>query len=317
MPSTLLLRRRIRSIKNTHKITRAMELVASAKMKKAQDGVLSSRPYARETSALLDRLIPQLTVNHELLTPRPEVKTVTLVVISSDRGLCGSFNVNVLRQSVLAMRTLEQEYPGATIEWVAMGRKVRDALRRVTPRPLIADYSKPDRLVHLADTVELRAFLLNRYLSGQTDRVVLVYTDFVSALVQKAKMHQLLPFPSVAKTPSLKLRSPGAMEGRPQSSRENIPISQYPNIGPEYLLEPSADRLVEALLPPMVDLILYQALLESTASEHAARRMAMKNATEAASDIIDDLSLEYNQTRQASITQEIAEISTATAAMAT
>jgi len=295
VPSTLLLRRRIRSIKNTHKITRAMELVASAKMKKAQDGVLASRPYARETSALLDRLIPQLSVNHELLTPRPEVKTVTLVVISSDRGLCGSFNVNVLRQSVQALKTLEQEYPGTKIEWVAMGRKVRDALRRVTARPLIADYPKPDRLVHVADTVELRALLLNRYLSGQTDRVILIYTDFVSALVQKAKMQQLLPFPQL----------PATEEQKNTKTEE-----------PDYLLEPSADRLVGALLPPMVDLMLYQALLESTASEHAARRMAMKNATEAASDIIDDLSLEYNQTRQAGITQEIAEISTATAAMA-
>lgn len=293
MPSTLTLRRRIRSIKNTHKITRAMELVASAKMKKAQDGVLASRPYAQETSALLDRLIPQLTVNHQLLTPRPEVKAVTLVIISSDRGLCGSFNVNVLRQSLQAIRTIEQEYPGAKIEWVAMGRKVRDGLRRVITHPLVADYPKPDRLVHLADTIELRALLLNRYLSEQTDRVVLVYTDFVSALVQKAKMHQLLPLVQDTK-----------IQGYEDTKND------------EYLLEPSADRLVEALLPPMVDLQLYQALLESTASEHAARRMAMKNATEAASDIIDDLSLEYNQTRQAGITQEIAEISTATAAMA-
>ena len=197
MPSTLSLRRRIRSIKNTHKITRAMELVASAKMKKAQDGVMASRPYARETTALLDRLIPQLTVAHQLLTPRPEVKTVTLVVISSDRGLCGSFNVNVLRQSVQAIQTIQAEYPGVTIEWVAMGRKVRDALRRVSTHPLVADYPKPDRIVHVADTVDLRSFLLNRYVSGGTDRVILVYTDFVSALVQKAKMHQLLPFPQL------------------------------------------------------------------------------------------------------------------------
>ncbi|MBI5135281.1 ATP synthase F1 subunit gamma [Candidatus Uhrbacteria bacterium] len=296
MPSTLLLRRRIRSIKNTHKITRAMELVASAKMKKAQDGVLASRPYARETSAMLDRLIPQLQVAHQLLTPRPHVKTVTLVIFSSDRGLCGSFNVNVLRQSMQAIKTIEQGYPGAKIEWVAMGRKVRDALRRVSTHPLFADYPKPDRPVHFADTVELRTLLLNRYLAGDTDRVVLVYTDFVSALVQKAKMQQLLPFPQLDQE---------VERSRSEEMKNN-----------DYLLEPSADRLVEALLPPMVDLELYQALLESTASEHAARRMAMKNATEAASDIIDDLSLEYNQTRQAGITQEIAEISTATAAMA-
>ena len=310
MPSTLLIRRRIRSVKSTHKITRAMELVSSAKMKRAQDAVLQSRPYASETWALLDRILPTLTVPHPLLAPRAEVKRVTFVVFSSDRGLCGSFNVNVLRKVLESLTTVRQEYPNAELEWVSMGRKVRQALRSTVTAPLLADFPKPDRAATVADILPLRTLLIDRYLSGSTDRVVLVYTDFVSALLQKARVQQVLPFPALHSAEAF-----AAQSGLGQTDR-NVEISKCRNIDQEYLFEPTAQRLADTLLPSMVDLVLYQALLESSASEHAARRMAMKNATEAAEDIVDDLTLSYNQTRQASITQEIAEISTATAAMA-
>ncbi len=268
-----------------------MELVSSAKMKRAMDAVLQSRPYATETWALLDRILPTLTIPHPLLAPRPEVGRVTLVIFSSDRGLCGSFNVNVLRKVLESLTLVKQEYPNAEVEWVSMGRKVRQALRNSVNIPLLADFPKPDRPAAVLDILPLRTLLIDRYLSLSTDRVMLVYTDFVSALVQKARVQQLLPFPVL------------------QSAEAFVAQT-------EYLFEPSAQRLADTLLPSMVDLVLYQALLESSASEHAARRMAMKNATEAAEDIVDDLTLTYNQTRQASITQEIAEISTATAAMA-
>lgn len=287
-----------------------MELVSSAKMKRAQDAVLQSRPYASETWALLDRILPTLTVPHPLLAPRAEVKRVTLVVFSSDRGLCGSFNVNVLRKVLESLTTVRQEYPNAEIEWVSMGRKVRQALRNTVTAPLLADFPKPDRPAAVLDILPLRSLLIDRYLSGATDRVVVVYTDFVSALLQKARVQQILPFPSFHSAEAFAAQS--GLGNVQQSNNQVIKTSSEL----EYLFEPSAQRLADTLLPSMVDLVLYQALLESSASEHAARRMAMKNATEAAEDIVDDLTLTYNQTRQASITQEIAEISTAAAAMA-
>ncbi|OGT71622.1 MAG: hypothetical protein A3H44_10055 [Gammaproteobacteria bacterium RIFCSPLOWO2_02_FULL_57_10] len=203
-----------------------------------------------------------------------------------------------------------------------MGRKVRQALRNSVNSPLLADFPKPDRPVAASDIVPLRTLLIGRYLSGATDRVALVYTDFVSALIQKARLQQLLPFPALHGQDAFAAQGElGATEKSP------LPLGERDRAcpaldagvrgsGDDYLFEPSAQRLADTLLPSMVDLVLYQALLEATASEHAARRMAMKNATEAAEDIVDDLTLTYNQTRQAAITQEIAEIATAAAAMA-
>jgi len=291
-----------------HQITHAMELVASAKMKKSQDAVLGTRPFATQSWDLLNRLIPKLEVKHQLLESRSEVKKITLAIISSDRGLCGSFNLNVVRQTTEAIRTIKTDYPTAQIELVTMGRKARDVMRK-TNYELVADFPKPDRTVVINDLKPLRSLLVQRFLEGSTDRVVLVYTDFVSGLVQRARLHVLLPFPQLNSYESLSQLS--GLGNNNISTYRHVDISH----DCDYIFEPSADVLAEILLPTMIDNILYQALLESTASEHAARRMAMKNATEAAGDMIDELLLEYNQRRQAGITQEIAEIATAAAVM--
>lgn len=275
-------------------------------MKRSQDGVLGTRPFSQNSWKLLDRLINQLHVTHPLLAERPEVKNVTVVVFSSDRGLCGSFNVNVLKEALQTARVIKSGFPDTTIEWMTMGRKGRESLRK-TAHAIVADFPKPDRAVVLSDVQPLRSVLLERFLTGQTDRVVLVYTDFISGLVQKPRVHQLLPFPQLHATESLAQQS--GMGKASEKDNENVEDVD------DYLFEPSPEHIADILLPSMIETMLYQALLETTASEHAARRLAMKNATDAAADIIEDLELTYNQTRQAKITQEIAEIATAAAVM--
>lgn len=291
MPSLLQLRRRVRSVRSTRQITRAMELVAAAKMKRAIESTLGSRPYAKNIHEMLQRLAPLVSsASHPLLRKTTPPKRILLVVFSSDRGLCGSLNSAVGQATLRAIRDASQEFPNARVETVTMGRKTRDTLRRANIS-ILADFPRPHRQPRAVDILPISKLILEEFMDERTDRVILVTTDFISALMQRAIMMKLLPI-------------------------EQLPLTVRGTPG-GYLFEPSHEAVLATLLPRLIELTLYQALLESVASEHASRRMAMKNATDAAKDIIDDVTLTLNQTRQATITREMAEIATAMGAMET
>ena len=295
MASTLLLRRRIRSVKNTHQITRAMELVSAAKMKKSQQAVLATRPYAHAAWKLLERLAPMIHPDqHPLLRYTETPKSITLIVFSSNRGLCGSFNTNIGALVAKRLKELREQFPQAPVSCITVGKKIRDQLKKRGVH-IIADIPKPESAITTADIRSIVHIIREAYVKQESDKVEILYTDFVSLLQQKPTVFNILPMPSLANL----------------NNKNHLDT-----IDRDYLLEPNPDTLVEAILPKLLELELYQALLESNASEHSARRMTMKNATDAASDIIDDLQQIYNQQRQAKITQEIAEIATAAAVMA-
>jgi F-type H+-transporting ATPase subunit gamma len=281
------IKRRIRSVRNTRKITRAMELVAAAKLRRAQTRIEAMRPYAetmRELIAGVGRA--SSSVRLPLLDQRDQVASVLIVPLTGDRGLAGPFNAQVLRRSLAVERGLVGD--GKSVSWLAVGRKGRSTLvfRKktlagefvgFTDRPAYAD----------AQAIAHRASEL--FTSGEVDRVVLVYNTFVSALTQHVTEQDLLPIsPDLLETDEQE-RADDAMRG-------------------DFIFEPEPEEILERLLPVYLETQLYRALLESTASEQGARMTAMRNASKNAGDLIDRLTLQMNRARQAEITQEILEV---------
>jgi F-type H+-transporting ATPase subunit gamma len=281
------IKRRIRSVRNTRKITRAMELVAAAKLRRAQTRIEAMRPYAetmRELIAGVGRA--SSSVRLPLLDQRDQVESVLIVPLTGDRGLAGPFNAQVLRRSLAVERGLLAD--GKSVSWLAVGRKGRSTLvfRKktlagefvgFTDRPAYAD----------AQAIAHRASEL--FTSGEVDRVVLVYNTFVSALTQHVTEQDLLPIsPDLLETDEQE-RADDAMRG-------------------DFIFEPEPEEILERLLPVYRETQLYRALLESTASEQGARMTAMRNASKNAGDLIDRLTLQMNRARQAEITQEILEV---------
>lgn len=282
--STRTIRRRIKSVRNTRKITKAMELVAGSKMRKAVQSVTGTRPFARLGWETV-RAIAQVTDPslHPLLKPS-EGPRVLLVVFASDRGLAGAFNANLARKLATMVRESGREH----IQAIAVGRRAGDALRRLGV-PLLAAFTDLSNQPSFAQVVPIARLASEAFLSGATDRVDVLYTDFISAISQRVNVQTLLP----------------------------LNIHEWKPAGGTYQFEPTPSDVLDRLLPRLVETALYQALLESAASEHSARMMAMRSASDNAKDMIEDLSLAYNQVRQAGITQEIAEISGGKAALET
>jgi F-type H+-transporting ATPase subunit gamma len=289
MPSTREIRRRIRSVKNIAQITKAMQMVASSKMRRAQEHVQNSRPYAEQIRGLVSRLAnaagEDIGERVKLLHQRP-VHRIGFVVISPDRGLCGALPSNINRKAASAAleqqnRLAEQgERPG--IDYVAVGRKARDFIIR-TQQHLLAEFTNYGDKPTLSDATAIAQVAMDAFLNGEVDIVYLVYAKFVNTVTQQPTAIQLLPV------------QPPVEES---SERRTI----------EYIYEPDATSIFEALLPRYVDVQVYQALLEAVASEYSAKYVAMKNATDNALDLIQDLTLTYNKARQASITTQILEI---------
>jgi F-type H+-transporting ATPase subunit gamma len=281
MASLRDIRKRIRSVKNTRQITKAMKMVSAAKLRRAQEGVISARPYAQTLDAVMGALMARVepgSVGHPLLARR-EVKKVELVVVTSDRGLAGGFNANITRK---ALRYLA-ENKGLEVSVSTIGRKGADFLRG-RGVPLRKDNPGVWQKVNYPTAAAIAGELSQRFLSGEVDAVILMYNEFVSAIAQVPSAVQLLPFEAkVAETRS------GA--------------SQV-----DYTYEPSAQAVLEKLVPQAVAVKVLRALLESAAAEHAARMTAMENATRNAGDMIGSLTLFYNRSRQALITKELVEI---------
>ena len=276
-----------------------MEMVAASKMRKAVGSAQSTRSYSTMAWQLVLSLAGKTESEfHPLLVKRP-VKKVGLVLISSNRGLCGGFNSGIAMKAVKEVERLEKD--GAEVEIITMGRRGRDILRRFKPN-IAADFTKEDLTTNTGEISGLSHLILEDFIAGKLDKVVIAYTDFVSSIIQKPRLLQLLPLEMAADEEL----------GKVSKEKEKLAAVEQ---GFEYLFEPNPDEVLKNLLPRLIEMQIYQAVLESDASEHSARMMAMRNATDAARDMIDDLSLAYNQARQAGITREIAEIAGGKAAL--
>jgi F-type H+-transporting ATPase subunit gamma len=285
-------RTRIRSVKSTQQITRAMKMVAAAKLRRAQDRILAARPYARKMLEVLSSLAARADPEkHPLLVRRPEEK-VLVVVIAADKGLCGSFNTNIVNRARAVLDDLAASSgPAAgTIQVDIIGRKARDWFRR-RPYPVRRVQVDLIRDVSLEDARGIATDLIEQFTSGAIDSVRLVYNEFKSVIQQRVVVEPLLPIPRAT-------FGPGAFE----AADETAPVLE------DYIYEPDQDALFAALLPKHVMIQVHRVLLESAAAEHGARMSAMENATRNAGEMIDSLTLQMNKIRQASITKEILEV---------
>jgi F-type H+-transporting ATPase subunit gamma len=277
MPSTLDIRRRIKSVKNTAQITKAMQMVAAAKMRKAQAAALAGRPYqemlTRVLAALKSRVDP---TSHQLLAVRP-VKQELILIFSTDKGLCGPLNTNLFRELA--------EVDPAKSEYAVSGRKAVQYIAR-TRRKLTADFALKDT-IHFSEVRPIARFVSDKFISGEVDQVRVLYPRFVNTLTQQSVLRILLPIPV-----------------------EELDLGGA-QVGGEYLFEPDEHNVLDAILPHYVAFQLFQMALNTRASEHSARMVAMKNATDNAKQLVKDLTLEYNKVRQENITTELLEITTA------
>ncbi len=294
------IKRRIRSVTNTRKITKAMELMAATKMRRAVKAVLSTRAYSRAAWQIVQDLAERTDPSHHpLLQKRDKVKKVGLVLISSNRGLCGGFNREIIDTVAEYIANHKNENIEVEAEVLLMGKRGRDIMFR-HGHEIVAEFEKLDVTTRVSEVTPLAKMLIGDYLTGKYDRVAVAYTDYYSAVRQEPKVKELLPI---------------GKRDTHLGVVTNDPIRSIPKVKMEFLFEPSPDVVLEQMLERLIELQLYQALLESNASEHSARMLAMRNASDAAKDLMDDLNLTFNQARQAGITREIAEISAGRAAL--
>ena len=272
------IQRRIRSVQSTQKITRAMKLVAAAKLRRAQERILSARPYASKMAELLGNLVSGTDTGHPLMEQR-EGPRRQIVIITADRGLAGAFNTNVIRRAVELVR----ESSAAEVTLVVVGRKARDFFRRratTIKRDMIGFW---DRLAY-SHAVELADYFMQQYLDSEVDEVVLLYNEFRSVTMQRPVRVQLLPIP----------------HGEVEAAESAAPV--------DYIYEPSPEAILGDLLPRHVRMQVYRALMESLAGEYGARMTAMEAATKNAKEMIDVLTIQYNKARQEKITKELLDI---------
>jgi F-type H+-transporting ATPase subunit gamma len=287
MASPRDLRRRIRSVKNTSQITKAMQMVAASKMRRAQQGALAGRPYA----ALMNTVLAEVTANigdfkHPFLEKHNTGRRA-VILVSTDRGLCGALNSNLMRE----VAKLDK----ATTVFICAGRKGAQFIAR-TKRELAAEFSYKDT-PQFSEARAITKFAQDLFTKGEVDRVDVLFTRFVSTLNQKMELRPLLPVGELQ-----------AVEAGMNGDRKGVTLERT---GVEYQFEPSAGEVLGTLLPHYVNYLVFQMLLEARASEHSARMVAMKNATDNAAQLIKDLTIEYNKMRQASITKELLEIASA------
>ncbi len=285
MANTQDIRRRIKSIRNTAQITKAMQMVAASKMRKAQQHALAGRPYA----ALMNKVLVSLQRRtdprlHPLLHIRP-VKKELVLIISTDKGLCGALNTNLFREAV--------NFDSAKTAFVVTGKKARQFIAR-TKRELLADFELKDAPTFV-ETKPIAKFCMEKFLNRDVDKVSVLYTHFINTINQRSVVQTLLPISSFDLPKS--------------ESDEKAKQDVDPMLG--YVFEPNAETVLDMMLPYYLQYQLFQMILDARASEHSARMVAMKNATDNANQFIKDLTLEYNKMRQAGITMELLEIATA------
>lgn len=292
------IRRRIKSVKNTAQITKAMQMVAASKMRRAQESALAGRPFAQQFNKVLTSLLEASysSAQHPLLNHVEDTKPCVLL-ISTDKGLCGGLNTNLLREVA--------GLPANTV-FVTIGRKGRQFLTR-TKRDLLADFEVSEK-VRFAESKQISKFLIEKFLAREITSISILYPRFVNTLIQSTRLIKLVPMADLTK---LKLEVPKGHHGE---SAAPLVTDEKPVTG-GYEFEPEARTVLDSLLPYYIHFLTYQTILNARASEHSARMVAMKSATDNAKQMVKDLSLEYNKARQAAITKEILEIATAQMAM--
>jgi len=284
------IKRRIRSVKNIAQVTRALEAVSASRVRKAQAQVLATRPYAQQAWEVLTSLALQAGAGasiHPLLATRP-VKNVGMITISGDRGLAGAYNVNVVRQTLEFIR--DQRVP---VQLVTVGRKGRELLLRAGQN-VVAEFSNLSAAPTALEVSPIGRIVVDDFLAGTVDEVYVAYTDFINLIQQKPSIKRLLPLKIGDEERMMAEYTAGAQVGR---------LTRR-----EYLYEPDRRGLLDMLIPRFIEMQVYQAVLESLASEHAARMNAMRNATDSARDLLTQLTLTYNKARQQSITSELLDI---------
>lgn len=276
-------RTRITAVKNTSKITQAMSMVATAKLRRAQDAIIAARPFAKQVQKMLANLsMADTEFVHPFFEARKEVRSVALIVVTADRGLCGAFNTNVLRAATQRVAELQAKHPGVIVNVIPVGRRSVNASRKGKD-PVVREFNDVFAKLDYSTTVDIAELVSDGFLAGTYDHVEVLHNEFVTVMRQEVRRLQLLPI-------------------APDSSAEAA------GHGVDYIYEPTRAEILDTLLPMYIKLQVWRTLLDSNAAEHAARRMAMENATTNARDLIKSLNLIYNRERQAAITKEMLEI---------
>lgn len=278
-------RNRIVSIRNTSKITQAMRMVAAAKLRRAQDAITAARPYANQLQKILSNLAKaESDFVHPYFESRERTNSIVLIVVSSDRGLCGAFNTNLLRSATNRIEELKKQNPEIKIGVVPVGRRAVSSLSKQS-HEILEKYNDVFLKLDFNTAVQISEQASDAFLAGRVDRVEVIYNEFVSVIRQEVRTMQLLPIaPTAAET----------------TTEKETAI--------DYIFEPTRADILDVLLPQYLNLQVWKALLDSNAAEQAARMMAMENATTNARDLITSLQLIYNRERQAAITKEMLEI---------
>jgi F-type H+-transporting ATPase subunit gamma len=272
------IQRRIKSVKNTQQITKAMKMVSAAKLRRAQERALAFRDYASNLTAICSRLTAIGAAEGHPLAEKRDAKTIDLVVVNSDKGLCGGFNGNVINRAMAFLR----EQAGVEVSLFVVGKKARDFLKK-RPWPIVEEHLDTFRGVDRSLAVGITDGLTRRFIDGESDGVYVIYNEFISVISQRVVLKQILP-----------------LQPPPEDADLGLP--------PDYIFEPDLPSLARQLFPELIVTEVYRALMESSASEHGARMAAMDAATRNAGELISKLTLTYNRARQAAITTELIEV---------
>lgn len=294
--NTKAIKRRIRSIGNTKKITKAMEMISAVKMRRAVANALATRSYAALAWDIVNDIAKKTDINlHPLLAQRP-VKKIGIIFITSNRGLAGGFTGRLIQAARQYIKSNEQlPLADAQIDVILTGRHGRKSIHKLG-RTVVAEFEKIDLTTRIEEVFPLTELAISEYTMGAYDRIVVAYTDFVSAISQTPKIKQILPL-------ERGIGGEPGFESAGESKKEKGPAEAG-----KYLFEPGTQKVLDSILPRLVEMQIYQAILESDASEHSARMLAMRNASDAAKEMIKELNNTFNKARQAAITQEISEI---------
>jgi len=324
MANTRDIQRRIKSINNTKKITRAMEMVAAAKMRRAVEAVLRTRTYANLSWLTVLNLAQTSSNNsnglHPLLSPRKTIKKIGIILVTSNRGLCGGFNsaiINKAHQSIKKYQISEDGSSKIATDFILVGKKGA-VVSKYYGYNIAAEFPKEDIISEVKEVLPVSRLVIDDYLSGKYDKVMVAYTDFINAAKQIPRVKQLLPIDINARDEYLGIVGEDTRLGIDQEfikGKEEKYLRDKDYVY-EYTFEPNPKEVLDEMIPRLIEVQLFQALLESNASEHSARMASMHQATDAARDMVAELTLSFNKARQAAITAEIAEISAGANALA-
>ncbi len=298
MPALRDIRRRINAVRNIQKITKAMKMVAAARLRRAQERIVSARPYAKKLEELIQKFVSTLDAYENPFIKVKDVKNIAIVVVTADRGLCGSFNTNIIRRTVSLIEEKRMELPqDGKVKLICVGKKGFDYFSRHKKNfEIVASYTSVfKKTIEYESVKEIMKRIVDGFISGEFDRVEIIYNEFKSIVQQRIVIEQFLPI-----VPKIELVKP--------SKGLKVPLV-------EYIYEPSPAEILDNLLPKYLETHILRVLLESNAAEQAARMTAMDNATENANELLRDLQLLFNKTRQAMITKEMLEIASGAEAL--